>query len=142
MCIRIKQIFCILENTIEVKDSLVDRLKKTVAEKYAVEQEPKKKRTKNQPQESAEKVSGVIIQAPDGELVNAGLSYESHDQELNNLFDKYSNCNCHEEVVYRLIESILPFLFFTNKFSKDVSLDFPKNDKMSNFPSKKKFQFS
>jgi hypothetical protein len=65
-------------------------------------------------------VHGVIIVAPGGEVVNAGISYAD---------DSRRSEETEDEVVYRLYESLLPFLFYTHKLSKEVQLEFEQHAK-------------
>jgi hypothetical protein len=63
---------------------------------------------------------GVLIMAPDGELINAGIAYADvlNQSGGNRLHDE------NDQVIYRLYESVLPFLYFTNKLDKNLQLNF------------------
>jgi hypothetical protein len=64
-------------------------------------------------------VPGVIIVAPDGEVVQAGISYGEE-----NLKETAKHEETEEEVIYRLYESLIPYLYFTNKLSQDLEIEF------------------
>lgn len=66
--------------------------------------------------------SGVIILAPDGELVNAGIGY-SGPNDLNSS-SMIRDSEDDEITIYRLYKSLLPFLYFTNKLNKNLEINF------------------
>ena len=72
---------------------------------------------------------GVIIIAPGGEIVNAGIAYTEEAKNEHN----------DDEVLYRLYESLLPFLYFTHKLNRDLELNFEHPPKLH--PSKKIWPF-
>jgi hypothetical protein len=71
---------------------------------------------------------GVFVKAPGGELLNIGVSYEAHDPDLKTFFELNSDSNCESELVYRLYNLLLPFLFFTNKLTIK-RMEFPHETK-------------
>jgi hypothetical protein len=75
-----------------------------------------------------EKLAGVVIQAPDGEIVNFGVSYEVEESEKLKVRQQADNGEFDDEIIYRLYESILPFLYFTNKLDKNLHLEFAQYD--------------
>lgn len=61
-------------------------------------------------------VPGVIIVAPDGEIVKAGIAYNDEEHKKAAKDD--------DDVIYRLYEAIVPFLYYTNKLDHELNLDF------------------
>ena len=101
-----------IESTMSVLDNYLQRRKAMIEERKA-------RKTPLSTLEKTKKIrriSGVIIQAPDGEIINAGHSYlEGTEANMN---------QTQEDLIYRLYKSILPFLYFTHKLSRDLYLDF------------------
>ncbi len=70
-------------------------------------------------------MSGVMILAPENKLVNAGISYANllneHDEG-----DREEAAGKDDDLIYEIYESLLPFLYYTNKLEKHLHLDLDK----------------
>lgn len=61
---------------------------------------------------------GVVVIAPDGELLNVGHTLL---EETNDVLNQASN---NDDVVYRLFDQIPPYLYYTNKLEEGVQLSY------------------
>lgn len=69
---------------------------------------------------------GVIIVAPDGELVKIGKTFDEKSGQFKNDESTFLNNAKRKEgdgLIYRLFDEIPPYLFYTNKLDKKLTLN-------------------
>jgi hypothetical protein len=69
--------------------------------------------------------------APDGEVMNAGISYAELLNE--NDEDEGEEESDEPDLIYQFYQSLIPFLYYTNKLEKHLHLDIDTYRNMGKF---------